>query len=385
MSYVNILFHMTFLKGVCNMVVNNGFKFTNVIFDNCWIDKDDIFFSGDFNYHKIYNTFSEENVLLDFLSIDTNDNDSVLNFIKRYGFILNLMSPDNNNKSVNVGIKISDEQINEDSIDINGNDVTIKLNYQNNATPFYIYHDMAVFKRSHTRIKSIIELITALKTDNKSNILTHTLFLALDQQPFNLDTIHFSKSYELSYDLDQFASELCGLNKSLQAQINDALESPLDPHDDLVFPFLVELLKELKLICEIVCISDEYFVIFNKDIDSIISELSQNTHNTLKILAREVVRSEINLNLSSVTPILTLDNSNGFYGTWNIPDLLSALYLDIYLKQSSNTIYKKCSNPTCGLFFEVNPDNTVKKYCSTRCGQLMAKRKQREREKSNNI
>lgn len=366
------------------MVINNGFNFTNAVFENCWIEKDKIMFSGNYNFIKIYNTFSTENVLLDFLSINIENDNSILNFITKYGFILNIISTNNDSSSATVGIHIDDDLIQEKNIELNGNKVSINLSPMINKKQFYFTHDLFVFKHYHARIKSTVELMAAIKSKELSTILINTLFLALDQQPLEMD-LQYSKSYSLSCDLDFFSSMLNKTSQAKQEQINSALQSLIEPQNDLVFPFFIEILHELKNICRIEAITNEEKIIFNKDIDLITDLLPSQICDSLIILAREIVRSEINLNLTSVTPILTIDNANNFNGTWLIPNLLSALYLDIYLKQSNNTIYKKCNNPTCDLFFEVTPDNTVKKYCSTRCAQLMAKRKQRERDKNHSL
>jgi hypothetical protein len=364
------------------MVANTGFSFSNMIFDQCWIKDDKIFFSGDFYPFKTYNEFTENSILAEFLSINLSDDESILKFIRKYGFILNLISTDKLHTTIPVGVHIDDDaikRIEEDDIEIGVKSVTVTFK---NTAAMKLSYDLYVFKNCYTRIKCLVELITGLAIADNSLVLINALFLALSRQPFDLDDNNW-KTHALSYDLDAFANDLGNQSCSIQTQISNMLKSKMNSRDDLVFPLLLDILGELEHICTIEAISTETLIIFSRDVNTIIKYLSNETLESLLLFSRELVASEINLNLNNITPIIRPGHSYGFTGSWHIPDLLSSIYLDIYLKQSNSIIYKQCCNPSCGLFFEVNPDNKIKKYCSTRCAQLMAKRKQRERDKEN--
>lgn len=84
-----------------------------------------------------------------------------------------------------------------------------------------------------------------------------------------------------------------------------------------------------------------------------------------------------------VHPDMTFEDG-AFRPNLRIKSLIEALYVELFFKITPYTNIRKCANPTCTRFFEVMADNSRKMYCSQSCGLVMAKRKQREREKQKN-
>ena len=64
-----------------------------------------------------------------------------------------------------------------------------------------------------------------------------------------------------------------------------------------------------------------------------------------------------------------------------VRSLWQAINLQLFCKMHPYNGIRKCANPTCRNYFNVPAENKRRIYCSKRCAQLMAKRKQREREK----
>lgn len=52
-------------------------------------------------------------------------------------------------------------------------------------------------------------------------------------------------------------------------------------------------------------------------------------------------KGKLNINLTNARSVLKLNGKTDLSGNWYIPDLLSALYLDVYLKQANITMLKK--------------------------------------------
>lgn len=94
--------------------------------------------------------------------------------------------------------------------------------------------------------------------------------------------------------------------------------------------------------------------------------------------ARKILKEDIDHNLSNITPTY---NSESLEASWDIPDLITALYFSILFLNPNFKIVKKCKNPNCINYFTVYKSNDRKMYCSDACGNAMSQRKFRERNK----
>ena len=112
-----------------------------------------------------------------------------------------------------------------------------------------------------------------------------------------------------------------------------------------------------------------------------INEICSEKEYVLK-LGKAFLSDYFNNELMWVHPQMTFENGQ-FLPNLQISSLMQAMYLELFFKITPYTNLRKCANPTCNAFFEVSRDNSKRMYCSTRCAQLMAKRKQRERERRN--
>lgn len=121
-------------------------------------------------------------------------------------------------------------------------------------------------------------------------------------------------------------------------------------------------------------------VVFSRELtEDDISEICPDREYVLK-LGKAFLSDYFNNELMWVHPQMTIANGQ-FLPNLQITSLLQAMYLELFFKITPYTNLRKCANPTCTAFFEVSRDNSKRIYCSTRCAQLMAKRKQRERER----
>ena len=105
----------------------------------------------------------------------------------------------------------------------------------------------------------------------------------------------------------------------------------------------------------------------------------------IKELKKECLDAQekvLNHFLSFVNPIVACDIlCDHLECKWIANNLLSAMYFEIFIAMNNGKNIRKCANKTCSNYFEVYGNDTRKIYCSTKCAQSEAKRKQRRREK----
>lgn len=116
-------------------------------------------------------------------------------------------------------------------------------------------------------------------------------------------------------------------------------------------------------------------------LDPILEKSHDCSHSPTVALAKAVLSDVFREKLHRVFPEIRYDEDNIPQSAWRIPTLLDAMYLEIFFRFSPNGVIKKCANQTCNNYFEWSKSTPTKIYCSQRCAMLMAKRKQREREK----
>jgi len=105
------------------------------------------------------------------------------------------------------------------------------------------------------------------------------------------------------------------------------------------------------------------------------------TNEKLKIYAGICISDLMNSQTRFITPMLNFEDGS-LISDWQISSLLEAMYMELMVTFSPNTQIKKCANPTCNFHFDVGIGNNRKIYCSRECAQLMAKRRQRSRDKA---
>lgn len=254
-------------------------------------------------------------------------------------------------------------------------------------------------KFSIYRMQCYVELLNSFKNENYENILSNVLQLLLTTD------LHYNE-----YPLDTYSSCLCfgnvfnNLSYGTHQEVildgvtrDEYVNSPINTRIKLllneyylvltvyhhryegIFCNYIDLLTQVTQISNLI-ITDDNKITVEKPLSTIISTFSDMNIECLMRCAREVIESEMRLHVHDVSPSFIV-TKRGYESGWRFTNLFAALYMKLQLIFSDSNVLKKCENPTCNEYFELPKNNTVKKYCSTRCAQLMAKRKQREREK----
>lgn len=96
----------------------------------------------------------------------------------------------------------------------------------------------------------------------------------------------------------------------------------------------------------------------------------------LESVARVVVREEINHNIKHISPKYDTDKMTP---SWEVPDLLSAMYFSLFFMRPGVEVYRKCANPNCNVHFLVKTTATRNKYCCPACANATAQRNHRRR------
>lgn len=96
----------------------------------------------------------------------------------------------------------------------------------------------------------------------------------------------------------------------------------------------------------------------------------------LESVARIVVRDEINHNIRHISPKYDTDR---MVPSWEVPDLLSAMYFSLFFMRPGVEVYRECANPNCNVHFLVSTTATRNKYCCPACANATAQRNHRRR------
>lgn len=96
----------------------------------------------------------------------------------------------------------------------------------------------------------------------------------------------------------------------------------------------------------------------------------------LESVARIVVRDEINHNIRHISPKYDTDK---MAPSWEVPDLLSAMYFSLFFMRPGIEVYRECANPNCNVHFLVKTTATRNKYCCPACANATAQRNHRRR------
>lgn len=123
-------------------------------------------------------------------------------------------------------------------------------------------------------------------------------------------------------------------------------------------------------------------VVFTKKIQTIINAFDDELKSRLTNIAKHVIKTELDFNISRIRPSY---NTDTLLGSWKIPDLLSAIYFSIFFLNPNFEIIKKCANSTCPNYYSVLHSNKRKKYCSQQCANAVNQRKSRARRQSKTI
>lgn len=148
----------------------------------------------------------------------------------------------------------------------------------------------------------------------------------------------------------------------------------------LVWQTICDLLTKLQTVTNIKSDLWGRTVYFEPELSKELLVKAEIDFDKVQILANACISDVMNSQTADICPELRYENGK-LTADWHITSLLEAMYMELQVTFTPNTQIRKCANPTCNFFFDVGVGNNKKMYCSQRCALLMAKRKQRERDK----
>ncbi len=346
-----------------------------------------------------------KSIALEFAAIDIFDEKSIINFCNKYGLLY------------------FNE---EDAHETDNNDYIFeheeKTQYQKNAllsehselysTGGSSITPLITFQRYVVQIRKILDLSAAISNEDEMSIIIDIIWFCFGQYDFYDDdelvpSTEFERvNYEFREAVDRYIAEgevivdqlpfFSDLIKMFVDELSDDIVN-IDKrkkypnkryyyninHYDMYhktwqnfYSVLKRLLERLQ-IKKIDLLSDVYF---EKDPTSEdIAYICQQKEIIID-LGKAFLIDHFNDTLFRIKPELSIYGNN-IIQELKIPSLLETIYIDLFFRYTPYTKYRKCSNPTCNHVFQVSNTNSKKIYCSQRCSLLMAKRKQREREK----
>lgn len=105
--------------------------------------------------------------------------------------------------------------------------------------------------------------------------------------------------------------------------------------------------------------------------------------NAISKVAKNVLKQELDYNLSRVSPVY---NSDTMTPSWSLPNLYTALWFSIFYLRTDYEIYRQCANPNCkrDREFIVSATNRRKIYCCDACRNAAAQRRHNHKDPSTN-
>ncbi|MGV8979918.1 hypothetical protein [Clostridium sp.] len=307
-----------------------------------------------------------------FMSLDKNSNDAILEFIRHFGFL----GLDNIHRK-NL-LKESNEKL--------------------KSTELYMT------TRENILIKLFAEKIDSITKTPRLPVLNNkeTYWSKIAKNPELLLHTEVSNVEYKANDMDNSSENFS--NK----YVNILLKNKDLPMKENINEIKIEI-ERMKLILDIwdsvsfkniEIINKSIFALrlFDKDestkqyiIKNFKSTDTCETYEQALYFAKIVMTNEINQQIVRVTPYLAHDNFQEFMnaptikskGHWSAPDLLSAMYVMIYMDFVEGKMVRKCRNETCTKPpFEIYGNDTRKIYCSPKCANTQCKRESRRRRKA---
>lgn len=394
------------MKGCAYMVVNKGFSFSNIvgkyaikeIKSNYTNRTTDLIISAIYpgNLKVLYsqNSYDEGSLAYEFSAINTDCIEEVIGFCNKYGLLYSnrLIANKTNNY---IFLKTYKSIFSEAIPDFSPDELPLDT-----------------FIEEVITMRRIISLKAALDANNSVEMLTQLLplllcYTAKTREPGNTETECFNNLFyeyiERNYDVHLVC--IMKLEDVYEHDLNDFLNDLYKyAHADkanrwLQLPLKLEKYKYMnnctwqnyhdiitKLLKEVTISSNNELSELNYSIE-LSKELLVSCGITDTMLQRAAVTclaDHFNSQTMLITPELRYEDKH-LTSDWKITSLLEAMYMELSVSFAPNTQIKKCANPTCNNFFDVGVGNSRKIYCSNRCGMLMAKRKQRERDKQKSL
>ncbi len=350
-----------------------------------------------------------ESVALKFASIDINDDESILKFCREYGSLW----PDQTDEDE---VDNNDYLFEHQHKDYYQKNLLLDRRIQVEKHDINRSFPLIAFQISVISIRKILDLSAAIANKDILTIIKCLIWFCFGYYDFYDDdelvpateferiNYYFRETmYSYIYDeeldvanLDYFSDAISIFLDELASDLKNIEKRNLDPdhpynygvnHYDLYnktwnyFYCLMRNVIEHSRIVRIDLLGD---VVFEK-------ELSNNDmadicldKETIVNLGKAFLSNHFSDQMFRIRPELIIEDGR-MVQELRIPSLMEAIYIDLYFRYTPYTNFRKCCNPTCNTVFQVSNTNSKKKYCSDKCSLLMAKRKQRERERNRKI
>lgn len=350
------------------MFINNGFTFLNIkgVYK---FDGNIIVPIYEYGLVPVYSPHvkRDKSIFYEFLSLDKNDKNSIIQFTNKYGLLFhgNIVENRNNNYLFfNEQKELFSQAISADRYEIT---------YQH-------YAELIVF------CQKFMDLITATADlDLKKMIESISFFLfAVDHNnSYMMDTRFELGDWRFLYPAVMEKNNY-SLVKCIEYSEQKHLESIYSDHPSewqkrnakscLTEAFLT-LSNYLIETFGLESMSTSGDLLVNKPITE---ELLHPISDLIAKTSRGIINDIFNYALIDVSPIMKFEDGK-MVGDWNIKTLIEAMFFELYTSLSQDVKIKRC--PCCGTYFEVASTNSRKKYCSDTCNDRMAQRRRRAKNK----
>lgn len=320
----------------------------------------------------------DENILGKLLAIPTNDLDSTIEFIEKYGFIF----PISNSEYESIEserLLYFFERIKATIRLISA--IAGKKNYKN----IFIYLTYLLFSD-----------VSNISTTNNTYSTKEHSFSALLHSFSNMPDIQrnqelFDNGFISIYD--SVKNEIVKIEKDeLMHMVSGTTLQTLPGSTDPLFKNLFALYTNFQTNDENLRLIIDFYFNYQKAIGVINSveptkikyykrdntEVPDELKNAMIKVAEIVISDEINGNILGIHPSYSYGS---LAPSWKLSSFLEALYLSIFYMQPGIELYKECENPSCkrNKFFLVKTTKQNKKYCCPECANAAAQRRSRQR------
>lgn len=392
------------------MIVNKGFSFNNMVGQyrikemrfpvrNTYGTEPCIVCIYPGRLKPIYsrNSYEEGSIAFEFASIDVEDESAILAFCYKYGLLF---------------CNKVESNVTNDYMFFR----TQKTNFTEvvpTTEPEQLF--LSTFIREVITMRNFLYLKSSLDEKNLIGIVSGIIKMILTftdrtHVPSNTETERFNRFFYLYVKHKyRFASEQMGAANfmendvfDIQSAVNaflDDLEYYVHAEDEFVrdayFGNVLKLddmfhstwqgfhtlLSRLMVVTTIQTPDQGETILFDPPLTLEMLSEAEITFDSVRNVANACISDIMNSQTSAITPELRYEDGS-LTADWHISSLLEAMYMELQVSFTPNIQIKKCANPTCNYFFEIGKENHKRIYCSQRCALLMAKRKQRERERN---
>lgn len=379
------------------MVVNRGFSFSNIVgiytiqpAADGGEDYIKALYPGSVKPIYSFNSYEEGSVAYEFASIDTGAYEQILQFCSKYGLLYSDRL-ERNRKNDYIFSKQYKSVFSEEQPDYTCDKLYVSTFIREVIT---MRHFLGL--KAAIDSKNLVEIMLniakiLLSFNDKTHIPSDTEAEQFNQQFYlfikrrfrkDPNNFHFQNE-DISDVLSAFIKELNDYRKVTSAVEKKFLFDSSEKFENIhhsMWQSICSLFTSLLSVTQILSDEEGQNIHFEGPISEQQLIEAGITLDQATQLGNACISDVMNSQTSNVTPELRCETGK-LLADWHITTLLEAMYMELQVTFSPNTMIKKCANPTCNYYFDVGIGNSKKIYCSQRCALLMAKRKQRARNK----